>query len=221
MQEAQSNLASQPEKLLHTKLMPPRLPVAVVRRERLLARLDRGLTRKLTLVTAPTGFGKTTLVSHWITDRKIPFAWLTLDEYDNDPVRFWTYVVSALRTFNPALGKTALPILAASQPVLFRSFLTALINELGVLETNCVLVLEDFHTITLAEIIEAFSFLLQHLHPSLHLVLISRDEPPIPLGILRARDELVELDTSSLRFTDPETEAFRMRRPSDLSPAVW
>ncbi len=197
-----------PEKLLHTKLMPPRLPSGVIQRGDLLARLDAGLTRKLTLVTAPTGYGKTTLVSLWIADRKIPSVWLTLDEYDNDPVRFWTYVVSTLRAFYPTLGKTALPVLATSQPVFFRSFLTALINDLGVLDKTCVLVLEDYHTITSAEINDAFSFLLQHLPASLHLVLISRSEPSLPLGILRARDELIELDMASLRFTPAETEAF-------------
>src|SRR5574341_2560045 len=125
------------DKLLHAKLMPPRLHAAVIQRGDLLARLDAGLTRKITLVTAPTGYGKTTLVSLWLADRKIPSVWLTLDEYDNDPVRFWTYIVSALRTFEPTLGKSALAALAASQQVFFPSILTALINDLATLDKTC------------------------------------------------------------------------------------
>jgi LuxR family maltose regulon positive regulatory protein len=188
--------------------MPPRLHAAVIQRGDLLSRLDAGLTRKITLVTAPTGYGKTTLVSLWLAHRKIPSVWLTLDEYDNDPARFWTYVVSALRTFDSTLGKSALAALAASQPVFFQSILTALINDLAMLEKTCVLVLEDYHTITSTEINEAVSFLLQHLPASLHVTLISRNQPSLPLGILRARDELIELDTASLRFTASETAAF-------------
>ncbi|MFZ0545686.1 MAG: LuxR C-terminal-related transcriptional regulator [Candidatus Promineifilaceae bacterium] len=199
---------SNPEKLLHTKLMPPRLHSAVLQRSSLLSRLDQGLTRKLTLITAPTGYGKTTLVNLWLTNRDTASAWLTLDEYDNDPVRFWTYVVSALRSLCPDLGKTALPLLAASQPIPLRAFMTALINDLDVLERECVLVFEDYHTVSSEEINETFSFLLQHLPVSLHLILISRREPLLPLSILRARDELVELDTAALRFTLPETETF-------------
>ena len=219
MNETQSTPPLHPEKLLHTKLMPPRLHTAVIPRNDLPARLDAGLTRKLTLVTAPTGYGKTTLVNLWLAARKIPSAWLTLDEYDNDPVRFWTYVVSALRTLDPTLGKTTLSVLAAAQPVPFQSFLTTLINDLGVLDKSCVLVLEDYHAITSNEINDAFSFLLQHLPPSLHLLLISRDEPALPLGILRARDELVELDTTQLRFSPAETEAFLRETVNQELPA--
>ena len=196
------------EKLLHAKLMAPRLPAGLIARQDLLARLDAGLTRRVILVTAPTGYGKTTLVRQWIADRKIPAAWLTLDEYDNDPVRFWTYLVSALRSVDAGLGKPALSALAAPQPLFFQSVLTALINDLAELQGTCVLVLEDYHTITSAEIHAALSYLLQHLPAQLHVVLISRREPPLPLGVLRARAELVELDAASLRFTAAETDAF-------------
>ena len=174
------------EKLLHAKLMAPRLPAGLIARQDLLARLDAGLTRRVILVTAPTGYGKTTLVRQWIADRKIPAAWLTLDEYDNDPVRFWTYLVSALRSVDAGLGKPALSALAAPQPLFFQSVLTALINDLAELQGTCVLVLEDYHTITSAEIHAALSYLLQHLPAQLHVVLISRREPPLPLGVLRA-----------------------------------
>jgi LuxR family maltose regulon positive regulatory protein len=196
------------ERILRAKLMAPHLASAIIPRQDLLARLDAGLSRKLTLVSAPTGYGKTTLVNYWLAERKIPSAWLTLDEYDNDPVRFWTYVVTALRSFAASLGKSALSALAGSQPVLFQSVLTALINDLEVLTEPCVLVLEDYHAITSPEINQDVSYLLQNLPSALHLILISRGEPTLPLGILRARDQLVELGAANLRFTAPEAEAF-------------
>jgi LuxR family maltose regulon positive regulatory protein len=196
------------ERILRAKLMAPHLSSAVIPRPDLLARLDAGLSRKLILVSAPTGYGKTTLVNHWLAERKIPSVWLTLDEYDNDPVRFWTYLVTALRGFDAGLGKSALSALAGSQPVLFQFVLTALINDLEALAGPCVLVLEDYHAITSPEINQDVSYLLQHLPPVLHLILVSRREPGLPLGILRARDELVELGTANLRFTAPEAQAF-------------
>ncbi len=219
--ESASRSPRSPDTLLHAKLMAPRLVSALIPRQGLLGRLDAGLTRKIILVDAPTGYGKTTLVVHWIEDRQIPSAWLTLDEYDNDPVRFWTYVVSALRTLDSGLGKSALSALAGSQPVFFQSILTALINDLAQLDTTCVLVLNDYHAITSAEINENVAFLLQHLPACLHLVLISRRQPELPLGILRARDELIELDAASLRFSASETEAFlREAVPSQLPAEV-
>lgn len=217
---------SSSERLLHTKLMPPRLPLAVIQRDALLARLDVGLTKKVSLVTAPTGFGKTTLVRMWIDSRNFPSAWVTLDENDNDPTRFWTYVISALRTLDPTVGKNALSALMTSQPPSFQTLLTTLINDLAKLNEPCVLVLEDYHVITSTEIDEAVSFLIQHLPESLHLVLITRTDPDVPLPILRARDELVEINAANLRFNQEETEAFlRTTIQTDLSSSttskVW
>lgn len=196
------------ENLLHSKLMQPRLHAGLVPRAALFAHLDAGLTKKVTLLSAPTGFGKTTLVSAWLAERAIPAAWVALDGNDNDPVRFWTYVISALRALDPALGKTALAALMASQPGSLQNILTLLINDLSLLSTQRVLVLEDYHVITAAEVHETLTLLLQHLPASLHLVLISRTEPPLPLAVLRARDELLEVDADRLRFTQAETEAF-------------
>lgn len=214
--------APEPEsilRILHTKLMLPRLHPVLVRRTALFARLEAGLTRKVTLVSASTGFGKTTLVSAWLADRNIPTAWVTLDENDNDPVRFWTYTLSALRGIDAMLGKTALSMLSASSPpTSFQPVLTLLINDLTRLTGPHILVLEDYHTITSNEIHEALIFLLQHLPEHLHLVLISRTEPDLPLGTLRARDELVEIDAADLRFSQAETDAFLREALQDSLP---
>jgi LuxR family transcriptional regulator, maltose regulon positive regulatory protein len=201
-------MPSRPASLLHTKLMPPRLPAGILPREHLLARLDAGLTKKISLVSAPTGFGKTTLVRTWIANREFTSAWVTLDEHDNDPVRFWTYVCSALRTLDPSLGKATLSMLTSPQPPAFATLLTPLINDLARLPAPSVLVLEDFHAIKLNDIQGGMSFLIQQLPASLHLIFITRTMPNLPLGLLRARDELVEIDVTELRFNQQEAEAF-------------
>jgi LuxR family maltose regulon positive regulatory protein len=221
MNAAQSNSSNPGSGLLNTKLMPPRLHASMVPRPDLLARLDESLSRKLIVVSAPTGFGKTTLVAMWLAERPLHSAWLALDENDNDPVRFWTYVVTALRSFDVAAGKTALAALAASQPAALQMILTGLINDLARLPDDCVLVLDDYHLIETPEIRESVAFLLQHLPSALHVVLVTRQEPDLPLGLLRARDELLEIDTASLRFTPAETAAFlREAVPLALPPAL-
>ena len=207
--------------LLHTKLMPPRLGAALVPRHDLLARLDAGLTRKLTLVAAPAGFGKTTLVGMWVQRGDFPSTWLTLDPYDNDSCRFWTYFVNALRTFDPALGKTTLSALAGSQPPAFQKLITPLVNDLTRLSDPLALVLDNYHTITSPEIHEQFTFLLQHLPMPLHIVLTSRHEPELPLASLRVRDELVEIDAGRLRFNQDEAQAFlRQTLQADIPAAA-
>ncbi len=197
-----------PPSLLQTKLMPPHLPVGTLPREHVLARLDAGQTRKVSLVCAPTGFGKTTLVRLWLANRELPSAWVTLDEHDNDPVRFWTYVCSALRTLDSSLGKATLSMLMSPQPPSFATLLTPLVNDLANLQESSVLVLDDFHTIKSSDIQEGMAFLIQQLPESLHLILMSRTIPNLPLGLLRARDELAEVDATDLRFTRKEAEEF-------------
>lgn len=196
------------ENLLHTKLMPPRLHSSSIQREDLLARLDDGLDRKLSLVVAPTGYGKTTLVSMWIASRDFSSAWVGLDENDNDPSRFWTYVISAIRTFDSSVGKSTLAALTTAQPPVGEVFLTPLINELMLFDKQCVLVLEDYHSITSKEINDGIAYLIQHLPESFHLVLITRTNPELPLSLLRVRDELVEIDADDLRFKGQDAEEF-------------
>ncbi|MGE5378888.1 MAG: LuxR C-terminal-related transcriptional regulator [Bacteroidota bacterium] len=196
------------ENVLHTKLMPPRLRSSIIPREELMARLDASLNRKLTLLTAPTGFGKTTLVSMWTASRDFASAWVTLDENDNEPSRFWIYFVTALRTFNPAIGKSTLSSLNAPQLPSLQALLVPLINDLAHLADPHVLILEDFHSISSREIQEGLSFLLQHLPDPLHLLLITRTQPDLQFSLLRARNELLEIDTQELRFNARETEIF-------------
>jgi LuxR family transcriptional regulator, maltose regulon positive regulatory protein len=196
------------ESILHTKLMPPRLRSSAISRENLMKRLDGGLNGKLILLSAPTGFGKTTLVSSWIASRDFASAWVTLDENDNDPSRFWMYLVSALRTFDPLIGKTTLSTLNAPQHPSFHALLTPLLNDLARLAGPHVLVLDDFHSITSKEISDSLSFLIQNLPDTLHLVLLTRSHPDLPLPLLRARNELLEVDTQDLRFNAQETASF-------------
>ncbi len=221
MSEAQGISSRNAGPLLNTKLMAPRPHAGVIERRGLLMRLDEGLAKRLTLVCGPTGFGKTTLVSTWIAKGRFPSAWVTLDENDNDPTRFWTYLVSAIRTLDSSLGKATLSALMSSQLQPLESLLTPFLNDLAQLNETSVLVLEDYQAITSREIHESFSFLIQHLPDSLHLILITRIDPDLPLGILRARDELVEIDAASLRLNLEETGAFLQQTlHMDLPPEL-
>ncbi len=208
MTDSQKKPARIGDDLLKTKLAPPRLHPSVIQRKDLFNLLDKGLSKKLVLVTAPTGFGKTTLVVSWISARNFAYAWLALDENDNDPIRFWTYLITALRSIDASIGKAALSALRTSPVLPLQSVLVSLINDLTQLSSTSVLVLEDFHHISSPEINNFISFFLQHMPASLHLVLISRSEPVLPLAIYWARDELVELNSENLRFSLAETQAF-------------
>lgn len=193
--------------VLATKLyVPPPRPDAVVR-PRLLARLDEGRRRKLTLVSAPAGFGKTTLVSGWVAGRASPVAWLSLDEEHNDLARFLIYLVAALRDAEPGVGDTALPLLSTPQPPPADQILATLINDLEAV-TDLALVFDDYHAIASASVDRALGFLVEHLPPQVHLVVATRAEPDLPLARLRARDQLVELHALDLEFTPAEATEF-------------
>ena len=194
--------------LLATKLYIPADRPHSVPRPRLTQRLNEGLTYKLTLISAPAGFGKTTLLSGWIPGSERRVAWLSLDDGDNDPTRFWVYFISALQTLQPGLGENALVSLQALQPPPPELILTPLLNELAALPHDAALVLDDYHLIENPAIHQALTFALDHLPPQLHLLMTTRVDPPLPLSRLRSRSQLTELRAADLRFTPEEATAF-------------
>src|SRR3990170_4902111 len=196
--------------ILATKLyIPPPRP-KIVLRPRLIERLNEGLSsgRKLTLISAPAGFGKTTLVSEWVAGCERPVAWLSLDEGDNDPTRFLTYLVAALQTIAANIGEGVLGVLQSPQPPPTEAILTALLNEITTIPDNFVLVLDDYHVIDAKPVDDALTFLLEHLPPQMHLVIATREDPDLPLARLRARGQLTELRAPDLRFTLSEAAGF-------------
>lgn len=199
--------------LINTKLSLPSLRSTLVHRMRLFEKLNQSLTHKLTLISAGAGFGKTTLLSEWAHQIKFPVSWLSLDQQDNDPIRFWTYIVAALQQQQGDTGETTLTMLRSkaslsSEVYHSRSFLIPLINELTQLQANIILVLDDYHLITNPTIHDTLMFLIDHLPAQVHLAIITRVNPPMQLAKLRASAELLELLTDDLRFTDAETTTF-------------
>ncbi|MBU0495132.1 MAG: LuxR C-terminal-related transcriptional regulator [Chloroflexi bacterium] len=218
-----------PIRLLATKLYVPPLRSESVPRPRLLDRLEAGLRRApgVVLVSAPAGYGKTTLLSEWHASprgRDVPLAWVLLDEQDNDPVRFWSYVLAALEKVHPGIGGGARTLLQAlpspdaaavrDESRALQGMLTALVNDLvsapagDALARPLVLALDDYHTIHNPAIHDALAFFLDYLPPALHVVLLTRADPPLPLARLRARDQLLELRAADLRFTAGEVDLF-------------
>ncbi len=197
-----------PTPILATKLYIPRLRPNVVMRPHLIERMNEGLHCKLTLITAPAGFGKTTLLSAWVAgcDRRV--AWLSLDKEDSDTTLFLTFLVAALGTLAPTIGVGVLGALQSPQPPPTESILTALLNEIVAISDNFVLVLDDYHVIDAKPIDQALAFLLEHLPPQMHLVIVTREDPQLPLARLRARGQLTELRATDLRFTPTEAAEF-------------
>lgn len=179
----------------------------MVTRRRLTERLNEGLHRKLTLISAPAGYGKTTLVCEWLAHCGRPAAWVSLDQGDKEVTRFLTYMVSALQTLSEKIGEGVLSILNSPQPAPTESILTALLNELAALPFLFILVLDDYHTASSREVDEVVCFLLDHLPAQMHLVLTSRENPALSLPRLRVRDQLTELRAADLKFTHSEAEA--------------
>jgi LuxR family transcriptional regulator, maltose regulon positive regulatory protein len=192
--------------LLTTKLHVPRRRRGLVSRRRLRERLDRGNEAALTLVSAPAGFGKTTVLTEWLTDARADgrsVAWLSLDARDNDPALFWAYLVAALQTATPDVGTGTLALLSSpsssAEPAL-----ATLLNDLAVVPGEVVLVLDDYHVVDAHDVHNGMAFLLDHLLPRMHLVIASRADPPLPLARLRARGEIVEIRAEDLRFSADE-----------------
>jgi LuxR family maltose regulon positive regulatory protein len=194
--------------ILATKLYMPPLRSKIVLRPHLIERLNEGLERKLTLISAPAGFGKTTLVSQWVAGCERPVAWLSLDEGDNDPASFLTYLVAALQTIAANIGKGVLAILQSPQPPPTESILTILLNDITTFSDDFILVLDDYHQIDSQSVDQALTFLLEHLPPYMHLIIATREDPHLPLARLRARCQLTELRAADLRFTPAEASEF-------------
>jgi LuxR family transcriptional regulator, maltose regulon positive regulatory protein len=196
------------DRLLATKLYAPSTRTNIVTRSRLTEPLDEGVMGKLTLVCAPAGFGKTTLLSEWVLRSEFPVGWLSLDERDNDPTRFLSYMIAAIQTATPDIGEDALSLLRSPQPPPAQVVLTLLVNELATVAHDLVLILDDYHVIDDEAIHAAVAFLLEHLPPQMHLIIASRTDPPLPLSRLLASGQLTKLTASDLRFTSEEATAF-------------
>jgi LuxR family maltose regulon positive regulatory protein len=194
--------------LLQTKLYIPPPRRELVPRPRLIDRLNEGLHRKLILISAPAGFGKTTLLSEWVVSGKRPVAWVSLDKGDNDPARFLAYIVAALQTIVEDIGEGALSVLNSPQTPPLESILTTLINEVTEILKDVILVLDDYHIIEAQPVDKALTFLLDHLPPQMHLVIASRTDPSLPLSRLRASGLMTEIRADDLRFTFDEVATF-------------
>jgi LuxR family maltose regulon positive regulatory protein len=207
---------SKQDLLLVTKLYIPRASPNLVPRPRLIERMNEGMQRKLTLVSAPAGFGKTTLIAEWLKVRieavsnysSPKVGWISLDEGDNDPARFWTYFIAALETVQAGIDEGALDLLQSSSRLPIETVLTTLINAVATLPDDFALVLDDYHVIKAQPIHDGIAFLLDHLPPQMHLVIACRSDPPLSLARLRGRGQLVELRAADLRFTPDEVATF-------------
>jgi LuxR family maltose regulon positive regulatory protein len=196
------------ENLLVTKLYIPSLVATHVARPRLFQLLDEGLRlgRRLTLISTPAGYGKTTLIAEWIHRQKLPAAWISLDEGDNDPVRFFSYLIAAIRTVKPEVGDLSPIHFPPGES--YEGVLVPLVNELAKVKEPLLLVLDDYHTIHAQPIHDALAFLIENLPPNVHIFMASRADPPLPIARLRARGQLLELRLGDLRFTAEETATF-------------
>jgi LuxR family maltose regulon positive regulatory protein len=200
--------------ILATKLyIPPPRP-KVVPRPRLIERLNEGLHRKLTLISAPVGYGKTTMLSEWIPQSERCVTWVSLDDGDNDPVRFWAYFIAALQMLDAEIGRNALALMRTPRLPSFEAILTTLLNEIAAFPEDFALVLDDYHVMDAkpvdasTSVDDGLTFLLEHLPPHMHLVVTTREDPNLPLARLRARDQLTEIRAADLRFTPGEAAVF-------------
>jgi LuxR family maltose regulon positive regulatory protein len=194
--------------LLATKLhIPPSRP-NLVPRPRLIERLNEGMQRRLTLISAPAGFGKTTLLGEWLAGCERSAAWLSLDAGDRDPARFVAYLIAALQSVAPHIGAGVADRLQSPQPLPTQAILATLLNDITRASDHFTLVLDDYHLIDGGAVEPALTFLLDHLPPQLHLVIATRTQPSLPVARLRARGHLIELRAADLRFTPLEAASF-------------
>jgi LuxR family maltose regulon positive regulatory protein len=197
--------------LVDTKLYTPKPRHGLVPRPQLTERLDRGAASKLTLLSAPAGFGKTTLLAEWLADStssERSVGWLSLEEADDEPTRFWTYLINALQRAAPGVGAHALSLLDAAQPPAITDILATVLNELGAVPHDVVVVLDDYQAVPAPEIQAGMTYLLEHLPAKAHLVIATRADPALPLARMRARGDLVEIRAADLRFTTEAAENY-------------
>jgi LuxR family maltose regulon positive regulatory protein len=204
---------SERDVLLATKIAIPRITSELLPRSRLSSRLEAATTRELVLISTPAGFGKTTFLAGWARSTERPVAWLSLDGDDNDPARFWRYMVAAVSSVRRGIGEPALSLLNASAQPTPKAVITVLVNELTAHPDEFVFILDDYHRIESPAIHDDLAFLLEQLPPGMHMVISTRSDPPIPLARFRARGQLVELRAADLRFTLDES--------IDLLRRVW
>ena len=191
--------------LLNTKTRIPAVQTGLLQRPSLLNKLYSVSQTKLTLISAPAGFGKTALLSQWVKQNNLPVAWVSLDENDNDPTLFWGYFIIALQNLKSSIGKTAFSCLQSPQPLPVESVLSSVINDITDNLTPFIFVLDDYHVITGKPVHEALLFLVDHLPEQMHLVIASRADPPLPLARFRVRNQLNEIRAADLRFSTAET----------------
>ncbi len=194
--------------ILATKLFVPSLGPKVVLRPRLIERLDEGSQSRLTLISAPAGFGKTTLAAEWVAASGRATAWLSLDEGESDITRFLLYLIAALQTIDAKIGNDLSAALQAPQPPSTESILTSLLNEIAALQHDIILVLDDYHLADAAAIDHALAFLVERLPPRMRMVVATREDPNLPLARMRARGQLAELRATDLRFDATEAAQF-------------
>ena len=194
--------------LLWTKLVAPAPRAGLLPRAGLQTLLQSSVQAKLCLVAAPAGSGKTTLLAQWKAGAGGGrVAWVSLEESDNDPTRFWSYLVAALRTVDPGVGTVALEALRGPSVELERVVVPSLVNDLATVAAPLVLILDDYHLITNASCHQTLGWFLDHLPPAVHVVLSTRLDPPLPLARMRARGELAELRVGELQLTEEEAAA--------------
>ena len=194
--------------LLNTKLNAPPVRPSHVQRLKLIQRLDKLRDYKLALIVASAGYGKTALVSEWIAQSPLRVVWFSIDAGDNDPVRFWDYVIAAIQTAYPNIGEITLPLLHEPQPLPIETILSTFINELAALPDSFVLVLDDYHVIESAAIHDGLVFLVERMPALMHIIMTTRTDPPLPLARMRVRSQLLELRSANLRFSQQQMETF-------------
>jgi len=204
---------------LKTKLRVPPLRSNWISRSRLDKRMEEGFARKLTLISAPAGFGKTTLLVDWIHSHKIPAAWFSVDNGDNDPLQFLTYVILGLQTLEAGIGKAALTMLQSPQPPPIEPILINLLNDVSRISTDLALVLDDYHLIDARPIHDLIAFLLESLPEQMHIIIATRSDPPLPLARVRSQNLLTELRAADLSFRADETANF-LNQSLDLQLSI-